>query len=133
MAKQYIEIGGDKTIVVNVDDSAGANEDLSAYEGYIVRLYYKQDGTVIQTYSKNAVSGFNSTDISTTDEANGNITIYLKRELTEAGLGDWDVYAQVLVQETDSNYASSQYRDLAPSKYAFTFRNSSIETTTDIS
>lgn len=133
MAKVYIDVGGDKTITVQILDSADAAEDLSVYEGYALRFFYKDSGVEIETFTKNAVSGWDSTNISTSDEANGNVTVYLQRSVTESGYPDHDVWVQPLIQETDSNYGSSQYRDLGTAKYAFTFRKDGFSTTSDIS
>ena len=133
MAKVYVEIGEDADGVVNIKDSAGSNDDLSGYEGYGAVFYYKFSGTVVKQFSKNVVSGWNDTDITTTDEANGNFTCHFQRADTEAGYADRDVWCQPVIQETDTNHTSNQFRDLVPAFYAFTFRTGGITSTDDMS
>ena len=128
-----IYIGGNKTITVSVLDSDGAAEDLSSFEGYIVVLYYKTSGTVVQKYSKQTVTGYDDTNIGTASEATGVITLYLTRAVSELGLAGGEVWAQVLVQETDANYGSSQYRDWGAPKYAFTYAKAAVKPTVDVS
>jgi len=128
-----IYIGGNKTITITALDSDGVAEDLSSFEGYIVVLYYLQGGTVVQQYSKNVVTGYDNSNIGTGSEASGILSIYVTRTISELGIAGGEVWAQVLVQETDANYGSSQYRDWGSPKYAFTFKTPSVKPTVDVS
>jgi hypothetical protein len=135
MSKTYKKIGEDFDLTVNVDDSAGANKALNSSEGYAVFLYYN-DGTVIHKYSKNAVTGYDSTNIDTSDEANGNITCRVLREFSDGTTyterPDQDVYVEVLTQDTDADFTNSQFRSIG-SVYGWTWSTSVSSPTVDVS
>ena len=132
MAETYIDIGSDKDITLTITNSSGVAQDVSGFEGYGFVLYYESDGTVLEKYAKNVVSGW-SNDIDTSADSTGIVTIHLQRATTEGERPGGRVYAQCQTQETDSDHASSQFRDWGDPVYCFTFRNASISTTTDLS
>jgi hypothetical protein len=131
MAEVYLPKGSDKQFTVSVTGASGVL-DLSAYEGYALITFYEHDRTIIQKYSKNTVSGYNSDDIDTSDEDNGNIIIDFQRALSEAGRVEGRVMGQFILQSTDADYASSQKREYSDEFYILTIDAAALETTVDL-
>lgn len=132
MAETYIDIGGDKDVQLTMLDTAGVAEDVSGFEGYGIVLYYEKDGTIIQKYSKQTVSGWSS-DIKTSLDSTGVVTLHLQRAITELGRPGGRVFAQAILQETDTDHTSNEFRDWGDPVYSFTFRTPAISTTEDMS
>ena len=130
MAEQYIDIGSDKDISITLKDENGTAEDVSAYEGYGIILYYERDGTVLAKYSKNAVTGWDNTNITTTNEASGIVVLHLLRSVTELGRKGGRVKAQAVLQIADAAHTTSQFRDIGDPIYIFTFRNELVASPT---
>lgn len=131
-ATDILPIGADKQLQITVLNANGSALDLSAYEGYAVILLYDKDATVIDSYCSNVVSGYNNDDIDTTNEATGIIVIDFQRAKSILGRPDALVNFIIQVQSTDSDYASSQFRDLTAPTACFRFGKIST-TTADIS
>lgn len=126
-ASDILQIGADATITINLTDANGSALDLSTYEGYAVILQYV-DGTEITKYSKEVVTGYNSDDIDTTNEATGVIVLNFQRALSVLGKPDAKVQHIIQVQSTDSDFASSQFRDLTAPTDTFRFGKQVIPT-----
>lgn len=133
MAEIYFYIGEDNPVTVQVNGANDSGLDLTAYEGYGLVFYYESDNTVIEKYSGNAATGWNSTNIDTTSANVGAPIALIQRAVSELGRDGSRVMVQVVVQSTDANYASSQFRDLGAPVYAFTFKKGGHSSTNDLS
>ena len=136
MAKIYKKIGEDFSITVNVNLSDATDKPLENSEGYAFAIYYKSDNTVIHKYSKNAVTGYDNTNLNTSDEANGNVTLYFLRDysdgVTYSARPDADVYLEVLTQDADARFTDSQSKSVTE-VYCFTWSGSVLSPTVDLS
>lgn len=130
-ASDTLPLGADATITITVNGADGNALNLSTYEGYAVILQYT-DGTEIEKYCSNVVTGYNSDDLDATNEATGVIVINFQRSLSALGRPDAKVQHIIQVQSTDADFASSQFRDLTLPTDTFRF-GKYLVTTADIS
>lgn len=106
MARDTIYKGEDKIIDITLT-SDGTAITLSTLSGIVVLLYMKKTKKVLEKYSLNALTGYESLSI-----VSNKIRINLDRAIT-IDADDGDVDAEILEEVTTSGFEDSELRSIA--------------------
>lgn len=106
------------------EGSTAAN--LNNYTGIIVVIYNKENN-VLEKYSKQPITDFNSDDFVNSDPTNGIFQIRMQAEDTK----DWtagEVFAEIKTQVTSSSWSNNSYHTVASGISLFDLRESLTST-----
>lgn len=106
MARQTIYKGEDKVIDITLTNN-GTAITLSTLSGIVVILYNKKTKKVLEKYSLNSLTGYESLTI-----ASNKIHILLDRAIT-IDADDGDIDAEILEEVTTAGFEDGEFRSVA--------------------
>lgn len=106
MARQTIYKGEDKVIDISLTNN-GTAVTLSSLSGIVVVLYNKKTKSVLEKYSLNTLSGYESLTI-----VSNKIHILLQRSVTISA-DEGDIDAEILEEVTTSGFSDNELRTIA--------------------
>lgn len=106
MAREIIYKGEDKIIDITLT-SGGVAITLSTLSGIVVVIYNKKTKKVLEKYSLNALTGYETLTI-----VSNKIRINLDRAIT-INADDGDIDAEILEEVTTSGFEDGEFRSIA--------------------
>lgn len=115
MEQDIIYTGEDKEIQFTLTGASNTPINLSTdIDGLLVVLYSKQGSinTVLSKYSRDAIAGYDSTNLVITDAAAGEFSIRLQAESTRYGREE-TLYAEIKVRFPNTDYSGNNFDSIA--------------------
>lgn len=127
-----VQIGEDERITITITDTAGDPFNLTELAGYGFILFYHNTSQIIEQFSRNTVTGYN-TNMDVVNESTGIVILKLDRSKTAIAIPGERVDFIVLTQETDNDYNENRFNASTDAALLFHFSNSPVVPQIDIS